>query len=124
MTVAALHTRMNARFKRLERGIDAKFRAFDRRIDRRLRASVAQTNARFKTVDARFDGVDVRFDRLERQFARLAGAVERIGDKLDQNLKRLNVEVGTCLLAVNTHEKRLNDLQASQRPPEEGPPAL
>jgi DNA anti-recombination protein RmuC len=109
MTVAALHQRMNKRFSRLGRRVDARFK---------------QVDARFDAVDARFNAMDDRFDTLGRQFGRLLGSVEKIGDKLDQNLKRLNEEVATCLLAVNTHETRLNELPARAPRPEESPPPL
>jgi len=91
-------------------------------MDRRFRESAARTNARFNAVDARFNAVDGRFDRLEHQFGLMLAKMDSIGDKLDQNLKRINPKVDHCLNVLHEHEERIKKIERPSSPSQEGAP--
>jgi predicted transcriptional regulator len=91
------------------------------------RMTVAQLKQRmdhrFREVDKRFDEVDKRFDEVEKRFGevetRLNGRIDRrfesISDKLDSIAKSLDDTLKHHGRIIYEHEKRLTDLEASNR---------
>jgi archaellum component FlaC len=80
---------MNARFDRLEKGLEARFSKVDERFEK--------VDERFEKVDERFEKVDAKFDGVNEQIARTQEMV--IG--LHATLTRFSLGfVGAAIVAV------------------------
>ena len=90
MTVAALHQRVNARFRRLERRIDA----------------------RFEQVDSRFGHVDAQFDAMD---ARMRAGFESLHDKIDSLARAIKAQSDQFDKVTGLFEQRLRDLEPPPR---------
>ena len=71
----------NARFDRLERGMNTRFERID---------------ARFEGIDTRFEGIDAKFERIDARFERIDARFERI----DGDLKTIHNDIKTILLRL------------------------
>ena len=71
----------NARFDRLERGMNTRFERID---------------ARFEGIDTRFEGIDAKFERIDARFERIDARFERI----DGELKTIHNDIKTILLRL------------------------
>ena len=64
----------NARFDRLERGMNTRFERID---------------ARFEGIDSRFEGIDAKFERIDARFERIDGELKTIRNDIKTILLRL-----------------------------------
>ena len=64
----------NARFDRLERGMNTRFERID---------------ARFEGIDTRFEGIDAKFERIDARFERIDGELKTIHNDIKTILLRL-----------------------------------
>jgi archaellum component FlaC len=86
---AEQRSEMNARFDRLEKGLEARFEKIDARFEK--------VDERFEKVDERFEKVDAKFDGVNEQIARTQEMV--IG--LHATLTRFSLGfLGAAIVAV------------------------
>ena len=71
----------NARFDRLERGMNTRFERIDARFE--------GIDAKFDRIDGRLEGIDAKFDRIDSKFDRIDGELKTIHNDIKTILLRL-----------------------------------
>lgn len=86
---AEQRSEMNARFDRLEKGLEARFAKVDERFDK---------------VDARFEKVDARFAKVDERFEAWLGKTDERFEKVDAKFEGVNEQIArTQEMVIGLH---------------------
>lgn len=69
---------MNARFDRLEKGLEVRFD----KVDERFGEVEARFDKRFDGIDKRFDGINKRFEGVDKRFEKVDAKFDAIQDQI------------------------------------------